>query len=298
MGANNSSRTERLQSTLHDGHTIASDALKSLTNDLQDPLGLIVVHHDTTAFMDRPPRIPTTHGSEKDKAATKYEEFDSDGEGARGSATTSAERVSSRLGESKLTPSLDPPIPSSASSGKNLPDYQILPMVPALPRNCDRRQRPQSKVIGEGLRINEGQVRERQYECSAEEKCALAVERASYAATEATMASQKPSTVDQKDIQSLSYSSSCSAPMTDLGHNHTSSCTVENSQVSPTKRKSPIPVEAIGHRKSSSVDTGGFCHRKLDSPQMPTKNLGHRKSFSPLAHDFRPSRNSSVPSTP
>ena len=298
MGTNNSRRTERLQSTLHDVRPITSGALKSLTNDLQDPLGYIVVHHDSTAFMDRLPRTLATHGGEQDKAATEYEDFDCDAEGDRSSATISADPISSRLIGSKLTPSLDPPMTPSACSVKNLPKYQILPMVPAIPRIFERRRRPQSSVIGEGLRINDGPVREREYERSTEKICVLAVEKASYAATEATKASQKPSSVDQEDSQPLSCSSSSSAPVTDLGHKHTSSCAVENSQASSSKRNWSMPAEAIGHRKSSSVDTGVFHHRELDSPRMPTKSLGHRKSFSPLASEFRPSHNSSVPSTP
>ena len=298
MGTSNPRRTERLQTTLHDGRTITSGALKSLTNDLQNPLGYIVVHHDSTALMDRVPEIPTTHGGEQDKTATEYEDLNSDAEGDRGSATMSADRVSSRLGGSKLTPSLDPPLTSSASSAKNLPKYQCSPMVPAIPRIFERTQGPQSCIIGEGLRVSDDPMRGREYERSTEQICVLAVEKASYAATKATKASQKPSSVDQEDSQPLSCSSSSSAPVTDLGHKHTSSCAVENSQASSSKRNWSMPAEAIGHRKSSSVDTGKLHPRELDSPRMPTKSLRHRKSFSPLAPEFRPSRNSSVPSTP
>lgn len=297
MGTNNSIRTEHLQSTLQNGSTLISSALKNVTNDLEDSLGYIVIHHDSTAVMDGASRAPTARDGEQDTAATVSENLNRDAEGDRASATTSAGRGSSRLEVRKVAP-LEPYMAPSASSMKKPQSYQILPMVPAIPRIFERRRRQPTSVVREGLRSNGGPVREKQDEGSAEERSVLAVEKASYAAIEAMMASQVSSSVDQEDSQPLSYSSSSSAPMTDPGHKNTSSCAVESSQASSKKRNWSMPAEAIGHRKSSSVDTGKFRHRELDYQRTPAKGLGHRKSFSPLAPEFRPSRNSSVPSTP
>lgn len=296
MGTNNSIRTEHLQSTSQDGSTPISGALKNLTNDLEDPLGYIVVHHDLTTFMNGASRAPTAHECEQDEAATEPENFSRGSEGDRDSATTGAGQSSSQLDVRKMTPPLDPYMVPSASSMKKPPTYHSLPMKPAIPRISERGRRPPISAVGEGLRTNGGAVRVKQDERSAEKR--LVVEKASHKATEAIMASQASSSVDQKDSQLLSCSSSSSATITKLGYTNTSSCAVEKSQASSGRRICSIPAEAIGHRKSSSVDTGIFRHRELDSQRTPAKGVGHRRSFSPLASEFRPFHNSSVPSTP
>ena len=296
MGTDNSIRTEHLQSTSQDGSNPIAGALKNLTNDLEDPLGYIVVHHDSVTVTNGASGAPTAHKGEQAEAATGFENISGNAERDRASATTSAGHGSSRLAVQKLKPPLDPHMVPSSSSLKKPPSHHILPMKPAIPRIFERRQRQPTSVVGEGLRTNGGPVRERQDERSAETRSEVG--KASHTAIEVMMASQAPSSVDQKDSQPLSCCSSSSAPITESGHTDTSSCAVEKSQASSGRRIWSMPAETIGHRKSSSVDTGIFHHRELDSRRTPAKGLGHRRSFSPLASEFRPSRNSSVPSTP
>ena len=298
MGTNNSIRTEHLQSTVQDGSTLISGALKNLTNDLEDSLGYIVIHHDSTAFVDGASRAPTAPDGEQDKAATGSENLIPDAEGDRGSATTSPGRGYTRLEVRKVTANLDPLPASSACLMKKPPSYQTLPMVPPVPRISETSQGQQTSIIGEVVGTDGGPVGERQDECSAEERGVSAVENASYAAIEAMMASRASSSVVQEDSQSVSCSNSSSTPMTGPGHKIASGCAVEYSRASSGKRNWSMPAETIGHRKSSSVDTGKFRQRELDAQRTPTKSLRHRKSFSPLAPEFCPSHNSSVPSTP
>ncbi len=238
--------------------------------------------------------LPRRHSDFTD---TEHEgNFNSDAEEDRASATTSADRGFSRLGVSTMT--LDPPMTPSVSSTKNTPNHQTLAIVPAIPRIFERRSRPRSSVVGESLQSNGGPVQERKDERSVEERSVLAVQKVSYAATEATMVNQESSSVDPEYIKPLSCSSSPPAPMTDLGHENSSSGTVEGRQASSSERDLSASAEAIRHRKSSSVDAEKFRPRGLKSPRTPTKHPGHRKSFSPLAPEFYPSRNSSLPSTP
>lgn len=227
MGTNNSIQKEHLQSILQDGSTLISGALKNLTNDLEDSLGYIVIHNDSTAFVDGAFRAPTAPDCEQDKAATESENLNRDAEGDRGSATTSAGRGYTRLEVRKMTAALDPPLAPSADSMEKLPSYQTLPTVPAVPQVLETSRRQQISVIGEGLKTNGRPVRERQDECSAEQRGLSAVEKASYAAIEAMMASQASSSVVQEDSQPLSCSSSSSAPMTVPGHKITSGCAEE-----------------------------------------------------------------------
>ena len=233
---------------------------------------------------------------------TKCDNVNGYTEGGRASATTCADQGFSRLGVPTMTPPLAPPMTSSTSSTKNPANHQTLPIAPAIPRIFERKGRrrptPRSCIWREGLRSNGGPVRERHDVRSAEGRSVVAVEKASYPATEATVVNQESSSVDHEDIRSLSCPSSSSAPMTDLGHDNNSSGAVEASQVFPSERNLSTPAEVIGHRKSSSVGAEVFRPRKLNNPRTPPKRFGHRRSFSPLAPDFHPSRNSSVPSTP
>ena len=242
----------------------------------------------------RPCVTPTRKRS--NPTATEHENFNSDVGGDRASATTSGDRGFCRLGVTKMTPPLDPPLTPSATSTKNPAQHQILRIVPAIPRIFMRRLRARSSVVGGGLKINGGPLRERQDQRSAEES--QTVEKASYAATEATMVNQESSGVDPRNIQPLSCSSSPSAPITNLGHEKTSRGAVKDSQASSSGGDLFTPAEAIGHRKSSSVDAEVFRSRESSPLRTPIKHFGHRKSFSPLAPDFHPFRNSSVPSTP
>ena len=231
-------------------------------------------------------------------AATEHENSERNIGGDRAFATTSADRGFSRLGVPKVIPPLDPPFPPSTISTKNSAQHQILRIVPAIPRIFMRRLRPRSSVVGGGIKSNGGPLRERQDKRSAEESPVVAVEKPSYAATEATLMNQESFGVDPKDIQPLSCSSSHSAPITNLGHEKISRGVVKDSQASSSEGDLFTPAEAIGHRKYSSVDAGVFRSRELNPLRTPTKCFGHRKSFSPLAPEFHPSRNSSVPSTP
>ena len=244
----------------------------------------------------RPCAIPPRRHS--NPTATEHENFDSDVGGDQASATTSADRGCSRLGVPKTTPPLDPPMTPCAIPTKNPAQHQTFRIVPAIPRISMRRLRPRSSVVVGGLKSNGGPLRERQDKRSAEGSPVVAVEKASYAAAEATIANQESSGVDTKDIQPLSCSSSPSAPITYLGHEKASRGAVTDSQASSSEGDLFTPAEALGHRKSSSVDAGVFRSRESNPLRTPTKRFGHRKSFSPLAPEFHPSRSSSVPSTP
>ena len=231
-------------------------------------------------------------------SATEHEKSNSDVGGYRASAITSADRGVSRLGVPKTTSLLDPLTTPNAVSTKDHAQHQILPIVPAIPRVFMKRLRPRSSVIGGGLKANGGPLLETQYKRSTEESAVVTVEKASYAATEATMVNQESSSVNPKDVPPLSCSSCPSAPISNLGDGKTSRNAVKDSQASSSEGDLFTPAEALGHRKSSSVDAGMFRYRELNPLRTPTKPFGHRKSFSPLASEFYPSRNSSIPSTP
>ena len=194
------------------------------------------------------------------------------------SAIASADRGFYRLGVLKTKPPLDLPLTPSSNSTNNPAQHQISRIMPAIPRIFMRRVRPRSSVGGEGLKT--------------------AVEKASYVATEATMVDQGSSCTDPEDIEPLSRTHSPSTPNTNLGHEKSACGVVNASQVSSSEGDLFTPVEAIRHRKSSSVDTVVFRSRELNPLRTPTQCFGHRKSFSPLAPEFHPCRISSAPSTP
>ena len=231
-------------------------------------------------------------------AVTKRENTTSDVGGDSASATASADRGSYRLGVLKTKPPLDLPLTPSSNPTKNSAQHEISRIVPAIPRIFMRRVRPRSSVVGEGLKTDADPLRERQDKRSAEESPVLVVRKASYVATEAAMVDQGSSCPDSEDIQPLSRARSPSTPITNLGYEKSACGVVKASQISSSEGDMFTPVEAIGHRKSSSVDTVVFRSRELNPLRTPTQRFGHRKSFSPLAPEFHPCRISSAPSTP
>ena len=240
----------------------------------------------------------TLSGRHSNPSTTEHESFNSDVGGDRASAITSANGGVSRLGVPKMTSPLDPLTTANATTTKGPAQHQILPIVPAIPRIFMKRLRPRSSVIGGSLKANAGPLRETQDKRSTEESVVVTVGKSSHAATDATMVNQESSSVNPKDVPPLSCSSCPSAPTSNLGHGKISRSAVKDSQASSSEGDLFTPAEALGHRKFSSVDAGVFHYRELNPLRTPTKLFGHRKSFSPLASEFYPSRNSSVPSTP
>ena len=231
-------------------------------------------------------------------AVTKRDKITSDVGGDSASAIASADRGIYRLGVLTSESRLDLPLTPSSNSTSNPAQHQISRIVPAIPRIFTRRVRPRSSVVGEGLKTDGDPLRERQDKRSTEESPVVIVEKATYVATEATMVDQGSSCVDPEDIQPLLRARSPSTPITNLGHDKSASGVVKASQVSSSEGDLFTPVEAVGHRKSSSVDTVVFRSREINPLRTPTQRFGHRKSFSPLAPEFHPCRISSAPSTP
>ena len=297
-------RQSALESVSDPQNLIENELPASTANIATSPQfqGVISEHlesqRDIKSCYERLRPCATLSRRQSNPSVTEYENFNSDVGGDRASAITSADRGVSRLKVQKTTSPLDPLTTPNAISTKAPAQHHILPIVPAIPRIFMKRLRPRSSVIGGGLKANGGPLLETQDKRSTEESAVVTVEKALYAATEATMVNQESSSVNPKDVPPLSCTSCPSAPFSNLGDGKTSRSAVKDTQASSSEGDLFTPAEALGHRKSSSVDAGMFRYRELNPLRTPTKPFGHRKSFSPLASEFYPSRNSSIPSTP